>query len=81
MDDARTHLEHLKLVFMAYRLRKDLLELLDYWESLSKNELRQKVNHEIGTLQTHLEKFVEIIHLRKLASSARIKNLVKSLRK
>ncbi len=81
VEDQRARVEHLKLMHTAYAEAEDLLELLEYWEGLSTEDLRVKAEREIDSLQTQFDKFVELTRPRKLASSPQIKSLVNDMRK
>ncbi len=81
VEDQRARVEHVKLMHTAYAEAEDLLELLEYWEGLSTEDLWVKAEREIDSLQTQFDKFVELTRPRKLASSPQIKSLVNDMRK
>ncbi len=48
------------MMHTAYAKAEELLELFIYWEGLSAEDLRVKAEHEIDSLQTQFDKFVEL---------------------
>ena len=60
VDDLRSRLEHLKLTIEAIAAGEDLEELIEYWESLSPDEQRVKVDREIDDLQYKLQAYIDL---------------------
>ena len=77
--DTRAGIDHLKMVIISYGLREDILELLEYWESLDEDTLRARVVRDIDTLQAQFNHFVKVTRPRRLASSPHYRNKIPRL--
>ena len=60
LDDQRARVDHLKLLHTAHAQSEDLLEVLEYWEDLNIDDLKLKVKHEIDSLQSQFDQFVDL---------------------
>ncbi len=59
---------------------EDLLELIEYWEDLSPDDQKVKVDREVDSLQSKLETFIDLSRLRRLANSPEIKEQIRAMR-
>ncbi len=75
LDTTRDRVQHLKSVISAHAAEEDLQESLSYWESLKGDQLCHTVDRDVHTLEKQLDTYIELTRPRKLASSARIKDL------
>ncbi len=80
IDSLRERLDHLHRVIEVHEESQQLMETLDYWESLSGEDLRCKVDQDSDELQSSLQAFLKLTRPRKLASSDNIKALVRNIR-
>ncbi len=80
LDTTRDRVQHLKSVISAHAAEEDLQESLSYWESLKGDQLCHTVDRDVHTLEKQLDTYIELTRPRKLASSARIKDLLKTMR-